>query len=125
MRRLSRATPTSNEPAGQRYDPLGLTGLKDEAFVSVIGNFVALRRAGSRGGALMSDPDRSRSPRLQPVLLVGGEAERDGAGLGYDHLLTNVVPRLRQRGLSEVEVNTLIIDNPSQIFGFASPDGSL
>ncbi|MCH2623405.1 MAG: hypothetical protein MKZ66_09185, partial [Acidimicrobiales bacterium] len=46
-------------------------------------------------------------------------------GLGYDHLLTNVVPRLRQRGLSEAEVNTLIIDNPAQIFGFASPDGSL
>jgi len=42
-------------------------------------------------------------------------------GLGYDHLLTNVVPRLRRRGLSEAEVNTLIIDNPAQIFGFTSP----
>ena len=46
-------------------------------------------------------------------------------GLGYDHLLTNVVPRLRQRGLSEAAVNTLIIDNPAQILGFASPEGSL
>ena len=33
--------------------------------------------------------------------------------------------RLRQRGLSEVEVNTLIIDNPAQIFGFVSKDRSL
>jgi len=30
----------------------------------------------------------------------------------------NVVPRLRQRGLSEAYVSTLIIDNPARILGF-------
>ena len=29
--------------AFQRYDRLGLAGLKEEAFVSVVGNFVAFR----------------------------------------------------------------------------------
>ena len=29
--------------AFQRYDRLGLAGLKDETFVSVVGNFIALR----------------------------------------------------------------------------------
>ncbi len=39
-------------------------------------------------------------------------------GLGYDHLITNVVPRLHSRGLTEQQVATLIVDNPARIFGF-------
>ncbi len=40
-------------------------------------------------------------------------------GLGYDHLITNVVPRLHQRGLSSEQVSTLIVDNPKRIYSFA------
>ena len=40
-------------------------------------------------------------------------------GLGYDHLITNVVPRLRQRGLTQNDIDTLIIDNPKRIYAFA------
>ncbi len=40
-------------------------------------------------------------------------------GLGYDHLITNVVPRLRARGLSQQQVDTLIVDNPKRIYAFA------
>ena len=39
-------------------------------------------------------------------------------GLGYDHLITNVVPRLRKRGLSESQISTLIVDNPREIYSF-------
>ncbi len=39
-------------------------------------------------------------------------------GLGYDHLITNVVPRLRRRGLSQQQVDLLIIDNPARIYSF-------
>ena len=39
-------------------------------------------------------------------------------GLGYDHLITNVVPRLRARGLSQQQVDNLIIDNPARIYAF-------
>lgn len=39
-------------------------------------------------------------------------------GLGYDHLITNVVPRLIQRGLSDAQVDTLIIENPRRIYSF-------
>jgi phosphotriesterase-related protein len=39
-------------------------------------------------------------------------------GLGYDHLITNVVPRLRQRGLSDADIDLLIVDNPARIFAF-------
>ena len=40
-------------------------------------------------------------------------------GLGYDHLITNVVPRLRSRGLSEAQITTLVVDNPARIYAFA------
>jgi phosphotriesterase-related protein len=39
-------------------------------------------------------------------------------GLGYDHLITNVVPRLRQRGLTDADTDLLIVDNPARIFAF-------
>ncbi len=40
-------------------------------------------------------------------------------GLGYDHLITNVAPRLVHRGLSEADVETLIVSNPARIYAFA------
>lgn len=40
-------------------------------------------------------------------------------GLGYDHLITNVVPRLQKRGLSDQQVSILVIDNPACIYSFA------
>ena len=42
-------------------------------------------------------------------------------GLGYDHLITNVAPRLLQRGLSETDVATLIVDNPKRVYAFTEP----
>ncbi|NNC78838.1 MAG: hypothetical protein HKN94_01680 [Acidimicrobiales bacterium] len=39
-------------------------------------------------------------------------------GLGYDHLITNVMPRLLQRGLSAAEIELLVIENPARIFAF-------
>jgi phosphotriesterase-related protein len=39
-------------------------------------------------------------------------------GLGYDHLITNVVPRLRKRGLTEQDVSTLVVDNPATVYCF-------
>lgn len=39
-------------------------------------------------------------------------------GLGYDHLITNVVPRMEQRGLSKQNVNTLIVENPATAYAF-------
>ncbi|UMG93497.1 M20/M25/M40 family metallo-hydrolase [Nocardioides sp. TF02-7] len=33
-------------------------------------------------------------------------------GTGYDHLLVEVVPRLRQRGFTDDDLHTLLVDNP-------------
>ena len=52
----------------------------------------------------MPDPDRSRFSRLQPVLLVGGEAERDGAGLGDQHHLFEL-DAVRAAGLAGVALD--------------------
>lgn len=39
-------------------------------------------------------------------------------GLGYDHLLTNIIPRLGKRGLTQDQIDTLFIDNPARVFSF-------
>ncbi len=40
-------------------------------------------------------------------------------GLGYDHLVTNVMPRLRARGLSQADVDLLVTENPARFLAFA------
>ncbi len=39
-------------------------------------------------------------------------------GLGYDHLVTNVMPRLLARGLSDADVELLVAENPAQFLAF-------
>lgn len=39
-------------------------------------------------------------------------------GLGYDHILTNIVPRLKRRGLNASDIEGLLITNPSNAFTF-------
>lgn len=37
-------------------------------------------------------------------------------GNGYDYLLTTFIPQLRQSGFSQADVDTMLRDNPSQLF---------
>jgi phosphotriesterase-related protein len=39
-------------------------------------------------------------------------------GYGYHHLLVNVVPRLRAKGLDDAGVRRLLVENPARAFGF-------
>lgn len=40
-------------------------------------------------------------------------------GYGYHHLLVNVVPRLRRKGLDDAALRGLLVDNPARAFVFA------
>src|SRR6266851_4569859 len=40
-------------------------------------------------------------------------------GIGYHHLLVNVIPRLRAKGADDKTVQTLLIDNPRRAFVYA------
>jgi phosphotriesterase-related protein len=40
-------------------------------------------------------------------------------GYGYHHLLVNVVPRLRRKGVDDVGLRRLLIENPARAFTFA------
>jgi phosphotriesterase-related protein len=40
-------------------------------------------------------------------------------GYGYHHLLVNVVPRLRAKGLDDAALTRLLVDNPARAFAFA------
>ena len=39
-------------------------------------------------------------------------------GYGYGHLIENIVPRMRERGMSEEQVCQVMIDNPARILTF-------
>ena len=39
-------------------------------------------------------------------------------GKTYDHILDNVVPRLRKRGFTEAQVRTILVDNPKTVLTF-------
>ena len=40
-------------------------------------------------------------------------------GHGYGHILENIVPRMRRRGLSEREVDAIVVENPARILALA------
>ncbi|MCZ6865763.1 MAG: phosphotriesterase-related protein [Chloroflexi bacterium] len=39
-------------------------------------------------------------------------------GHGFDHILNNIVPRLRQRGVTEEQVHTMLVENPKRVLTF-------
>src|SRR5207237_10460678 len=44
-------------------------------------------------------------------------------GYGYHHLLVNVVPRLRAKGVDDAGLRRLLVENPARVFAFAWPPG--
>jgi len=40
-------------------------------------------------------------------------------GYGYHHLLINVVPRLRRKGVDDAGLRRLLVENPARAFTFA------
>jgi phosphotriesterase-related protein len=39
-------------------------------------------------------------------------------GHGYGHILENIVPRMRQRGFTEDQIQAIVVDNPARILSF-------
>ena len=39
-------------------------------------------------------------------------------GHGYDHILTNAIPAMRKRGMTDDQIDSLLIDNPKRLFTF-------
>lgn len=64
--------------------------------------------------------DRGHSDRLlvsQDIFLKS--LLRAHGGPGYGHILQYFVPRLHRHGLGPAEIDTLLVDNPSRLFGGA------
>jgi phosphotriesterase-related protein len=40
-------------------------------------------------------------------------------GLGYGHILTNIVPRMREKGISDEDLHSILEANPARILAFA------
>jgi len=44
---------------------------------------------------------------------------RTYGGWGYDHILTNAVPLMRHKGMSDEQIHALLVENPKRILPFA------
>jgi len=90
----------SVETTGNYYRPLGITMPSD---AQRLDNIRALMDAGFVNQLLISH-DISFKHRLHKY-----------GGQGYDHILVNTIPWMRQRGFSQVEIDALMIHNPRRI----------
>ena len=43
---------------------------------------------------------------------------RSYGGHGYDHILTNVVPLMRAKGMTEEQIRTILVENPKRVLQF-------
>lgn len=43
---------------------------------------------------------------------------RKYGGWGYDHILRNVIPRMRVKGMTQEQIHTLLVENPRRVFAF-------
>lgn len=54
---------------------------------------------------------------------IGSKTKRQKyGGHGYSHILMNVVPRLLANGLSQDQIETIIVENPRRVLPFDSPE---
>jgi phosphotriesterase-related protein len=44
-------------------------------------------------------------------------------GCGYAHILQNIVPRMRTRGIREEDIQTMLVETPARVLAFAAPRG--
>jgi phosphotriesterase-related protein len=51
--------------------------------------------------------------------VCGKHRLRRYGGHGYDHILERIVPRMRQRGFTEEQLNLLLVENPRRVLTFA------
>jgi phosphotriesterase-related protein len=87
----------------QYFDHLffGAGGITDKERIATL---VELLRKGFEGQLMMSHDI------CEKILL------RKYGGWGYSHVLEHIVPTLKQNGVSEREVNTMLVGNPRRLF---------
>ena len=42
----------------------------------------------------------------------------DYGGFGYTHIINNVIPRMKRKGMSDAEIKAITVDNPARILAF-------
>ena len=95
------------ETTGFSYRPLGITMLSD---AQRLDQLQALIEAGFLNQLLLSH-DICFKHRLHKY-----------GGQGYDHLLVNTLPWMRQRGFTTAEIEALTIHNPRRLIDIDIPD---
>ena len=63
---------------------------------------------------------------LNQILVSQDTAVKDEittyGGYGYAHILRDMVPIMRSKGMSEEQINTILVENPKRVLPFAPPE---
>jgi phosphotriesterase-related protein len=105
-------------------------GAADVLAIAETGVFVQIDHVGRRlESGMISDEQRARNVAelvragrvgqitLSMDICANSQMHAHG-GHGYDHLLTTFVPLLRQAGVGDPDINTMLVDNPRRILAF-------
>lgn len=105
-------------------------GAADVVTIAETGVFVQIDHVGRpASGGMISDRQRAknvaevvRTGRVDQLVvsmdICANSQMHARGGHGYDHLLRNFVPLLREEGVSETELEAILVENPRRILGF-------
>jgi len=105
-------------------------GAADVLAIAETGVFVQVDHVGRRVSAgMISDAQRAanvaqlvRAGRVRQVTLsmdiCGNSQMHAHDGHGYDHLLRTFVPLLREAGVNDGDIHTMLVDNPRRILAY-------
>jgi predicted metal-dependent phosphotriesterase family hydrolase len=97
------------------------------------GVFLSIDNIGYEGGGYPPDAVRAdhvarlvRAGHAERVLISGDTCTRSAllayGGAGYARVITDFVPRLRERGLDDSDIETLLVANPARALGVESTE---
>ena len=124
-------------PATGRHGPLRLPGLRGARADAGASRPRRLHRAGhaGQGGGHRNQPDRdgrqvdtaddrrggTRSASSSPTTSAGKIHLKHYGGFGYSFIPEQLLPHLREIGVSEERIDRMMVQNPKRILTFAEP----
>jgi phosphotriesterase-related protein len=106
-----------------------LVGADDVLAIAATGVLVQVDHVGRAGGAMIDDHQRARNVAelvraghvrqvtLSMDICANSQMHVRG-GHGYDHLLRAFVPLLREQGIAEGDIATMLVENPRRVLAF-------
>jgi len=126
---------SKSELSGKVQTVLGLIDLEDRRKLAETGCYLAYDMCGEEGYYSLSivdlPNDHQRVNEIMQLINQGYLNQilvsqdictkhrlRRYGGHGYDHILRNMVPVMRVKGMSDEQIRTLLVENPQRLLRF-------